>query len=116
MKRLYEHQEDFEASITIFTEDEGGRTMPPRNGIRWDFVYAENNPPNQAYMIWPEFIDENNDAISENVLLHGTLNARMHIVNQEMKNKVHFPRIKPGTEFFCVEGPQKVAKGVVLSR
>ncbi|MEH6638591.1 MAG: hypothetical protein V7717_04905 [Porticoccaceae bacterium] len=113
MKRLYEHPDDFEATITILTTEEGGRETPPFNGIRWDFQYKENNPEGEIYMIWPEFIDENNDAIEKGIPLTGTLKARMHIVNQEMKNIVHVPRMQVGTEFYSVEGPKKVAKGVI---
>ena len=42
MKSRYDGPDDFEAEITIFTEEEGGRTTPPRNGIRWDFMYPED--------------------------------------------------------------------------
>jgi len=113
MKRLYEHSGDFEATITIFTKEEGGRQTPPFNGIRWDFHYAESNPEGEMYMIWPEFIDEKGDAIDKGIPLSGTLKARMHIVNEEMKIKVHLPRMHVGTEFYSTEGPKKVAKGVI---
>lgn len=113
MKRLYKHLDDFEATITIFTKEEGGRETPAFNGIRWDFLYAKNNPEGEMYMIWPEFIDKNGDAIEKDIPLIGTLSARMHIVNQEIKNIVHVSRMHVGTEFYCMEGPKKVGKGVI---
>ena len=64
-------------------------------------------------MIWPEFTDDNGDAIPKETPLKGTLNARMHILNQEMKTKTHVPRIKLETEFYSMEGSHKVAKGII---
>ncbi len=112
MIRLYKHKEAFEAEITILTESEGGRRSPPHNGIRWDFTYAENNPENKMYMIWPEFVDDNGDAIDRGVFLEGTLKARMHIVSEKML-PLHVEKIHVGTEFYCMEGPKRVAHGVV---
>lgn len=113
MKRLYDRQEDFEAEITILIEAEGGRKTPPFNGIRWDFVY-EGDDINGMYMIWPEFIDSEGNAISNDVPLKGTYRARMHILNRELAQSMHRNRIKPGISFYSMEGPHKVAKGVVL--
>lgn len=114
MKRLYDRQEDFEAEITIFTEAEGGRRTPPLNGIRWDFVYEGDDVKDGMYMIWPEFIDSEGNAISKDVPLKGTYRARMYILNRERAHSMHRDRIKPGTSFYSMEGPHKVAKGVVL--
>ncbi len=47
--------DDFEATIRIYTTAEGGRRTPAFNGIRWDFAYAEGQPLNTLYMIWPDF-------------------------------------------------------------
>lgn len=112
MNKLYDHPGAFEAEITIFTEQEGGRKTPPKNGIRWDLTYAENNPEGRMFMIWPEFIDENGDSIDTGVPLTGKLKARIHIVVKEMM-EFHSGRISVGTKFFSMEGPKKVAKGVV---
>jgi len=113
MKKLYDSPEDFEAKITIFTKEEGGRILPPSNGIRWDFIYSLNNPNGQMYMIWPDFFDKNGNSISKDIPLKGTLCARMYIINQKAKQEVHLPRMKVGTEFYCMEGPHKVAKGII---
>lgn len=111
---LYKKEYDFEAEITILTESEGGRKIPPRNGIRWDFRYAEDDE-NTLFMIWPEFISEDGMLIPEDVALCGTYRARMYVVVDEMKEKIHNQRIKEGVKFYMVEGPHIVAKGIVTS-
>lgn len=113
MKRLYEHPADFEAEIAIFSEREGGRKTPPLNGIRWDFLYDGDRAEDGLYMIWPEFIDSNGDAIPQNIPLAGSQQARMHILNREAAASIHKTRIQVGTTFFSMEGPHKVARGVV---
>lgn len=113
MKRLYEHPDDFEAEIAILSELEGGRKTPPLNGIRWDFLYDGDRAEDSLYMIWPEFIDSKGDAIPKDIPLAGTLQARMHILNREAAASIHKKRIQVGTAFFAMEGPHKVAKGVV---
>lgn len=113
MKRLYEHRDDFEAKIIVLSEADGGRATAPFNGIRWDFLYEGEEPTESLYMIWPEFIDEFGDAIPKDIPLTGTLKARMHILNRELAESVHRNRIKVGTIFFSMEGPKKVARGVV---
>jgi hypothetical protein len=46
--------DDFEATIRVYGPKEGGRRTPAFNGIRWDFVYADDGPnPPSLYMIWP---------------------------------------------------------------
>jgi translation elongation factor EF-Tu-like GTPase len=112
MIRLYNHSETFEAEITILTEAQGGRKSPPHNGIRWDFKYVEDSSNNVIYMIWPEFVDDQGDAIDRDLFLEGTLKARMHVVVEDML-PFHLSRLSVGTRFYCVEGPHTVAHGVV---
>src|SRR5690606_15738741 len=50
MDRLYPIPDDFEATIRILTEAEGGRKTSPFNGIRWDFSYVADNTTDQLYM------------------------------------------------------------------
>jgi len=63
MQRLYPIDDDFEATIRILTESEGGRKTPPFNGIRWDFSYAADNSSDQLYMIWPDFCSATGDSL-----------------------------------------------------
>lgn len=93
------------------------RTNPPFNGIRWDFVYAEDvktlGVGNVPYsMVWPEFLDQSGHSIKTGIPLVGTYRAKMHIVVPEMVPK-HLARLKIGTEFYCMEGAMRVALGRV---
>lgn len=115
MDRLYLVPDDFEAIIRIFTEAEGGRKTPAFNGIRWDFSYAADDAADQLYMIWPDFLSASGNSLpkDQSLPLSTELSTRMTIVVDEMREQVHRARIKPGVEFYCHEGPKKVAIGRV---
>jgi hypothetical protein len=115
MHRLYRIPDDFEATIRIFSEIEGGRKTPPFNGIRWDFSYASDEEPNQIYMIWPDFFLSSGDSLpTDSPLPIGVeLSARMTIVVDEMREQLHRARVVPGLEFYCHEGSKRVAIGRV---
>ena len=115
MHRLYKPADDFEAVVRIFPASEGGDRVPKFNGIRWDFSYAINNPPGELYMIWPDFFSESGDSLpTDKPLPVGIeLSARMFILSDEMRQAVHRSRIETGVEFFCHEGPHKLAVGRV---
>ena len=114
MDRLYS-VDDFEATIRILTEAEGGRKTSPFNGIRWDFSYAADGSTDQLYMIWPDFFTPSGDRLPKDqpLSLSTPLSARMTVVADEMREQVHRARIKPGVEFYCHEGPKRVAIGRV---
>lgn len=105
--------DDFEATIRIYSVAEGGR--PVCNGIRWDFAYAEDNPPDTLYMIWPDFFATGGRSLPTNQPLPVgvELSARMGVVMDQMRAEVHRSRIAPGVRFFCHEGRHRVAEGVV---
>ncbi|GAB2801186.1 hypothetical protein [Dyella kyungheensis] len=115
MQRLSVVIDDFEAAIRIFSEAEGGRKTPPYNGIRWDFSYASDEDSNQLYMIWPDFFSPSGDSLAKDspLPIGVELSARMTVVNDEMRAEVHRARIVPGLEFYCHEGPKRVAVGRV---
>jgi hypothetical protein len=112
--RLYEW-DDFETTIRIYRADEGGRRTPAFNGIRWDFAYAEDQPPSTLYMIWPDFFAVDGQSLpTDKPLPAGVdLPARMYVVVDEMRAEVHRHRIAPGVRFFCQEGRRRVAEGMV---
>ncbi|GHT94204.1 hypothetical protein FACS1894116_07860 [Betaproteobacteria bacterium] len=115
MHRLYPIADDFEATIRILSESEGGRKTSPFNGIRWDFSYASDDSTDQLYMIWPDFYSPSGDSLpTDSPLLLGVeLPARMTVVVDEMREQIHRARIKLGVEFYCHEGPKRVAVGRV---
>lgn len=115
-KRLHNVPDDFEARIRIFRHDEGERQSAPFNGIRWDFAYENDNIKETGiYMIHPDFYDENGDSLPTNQPLpvDRELNARMIVIVDEMREKIHRDRIKEGARFYCHEGARRVAEGIV---
>jgi translation elongation factor EF-Tu-like GTPase len=104
---------DFEADITILTEEEGGRRTPAFNGIRFAFLYDGDSIEDGMYDIWPELIDSVGNVIPSDVLLSGTLHARMYFIAIRLADSVHRHRIKTGVKFFAMEGSHLVARGIV---
>jgi hypothetical protein len=113
-ERLYP-TDDFEAAIRIYSTAEGGRLSPAFNGIRWDFAYAESQPSESLFMIWPDFLDLQGKSRTDDAPLPvgETLPARMLVVVDEMREQLHRRRIAPGVRFYCHEGKNRVAEGVV---
>lgn len=115
MHRLYKIQDDFEASIRIFSAEEGGRMSPPFNGIRWDFCYSEDSASKGLWMIWPDFFDENGGSLptDEPLPIGVNLAARMTIFADQLRSEVHQKRLVVGSTFYCHEGGKRVAFGAV---
>jgi hypothetical protein len=114
MKRLYQNHdpEDFQAKIRFLTIEEGGRRKYA-NGSRFDFQYSEDSK--NIYMIHPDFFDNNGNSFSVDTFLplNEWFDARMYIVVAEMREQVHRERIKVGTKFYCCDGSQHIAEGIV---
>jgi hypothetical protein len=112
--RLYQH-DDFEAKIRVYGPNDGGRRTPAFNGIRWDFAYFEDRSPPTLYMIWPDFLANRGQSlpINEPLAIGISLPARMFVVVDEMRAKVHRDRIALGVRFYCHEGGYRVAEGIV---
>jgi translation elongation factor EF-Tu-like GTPase len=112
---LFTVYDDFEAEITIIPEAEGGRRAPTYNGVRWDFCYAEDDYRQGLWMIPADFVDADGKSLPrELALLVGVpLLARMVVLNDELRESVHLPRIAAGVRFFCHEGSKRVACGMV---
>jgi hypothetical protein len=114
--RLYDHLADeFEARIRIFPPEEGGRSTPALNGIRWDFRYAQGEYAKQYFMLYPDFYDPITGASFQGVLLptNEWLYARMHCLNPEIRSNIHQKMVRPGTSFYCCEGAKIVAEGTI---
>lgn len=115
MKRIHRVPDDFEALIRIFSPAEGGRASPSFNGIRWAFAYAENQPEGEIYDVFPDFFDDNGDSLpTDKPLPVGReLPARMVVLFDEMRERLHRARIREGVRFYCQEGRKRVAEGRV---
>lgn len=115
MKRLYQIPDDFEVVIRIFSAKDGGRQTSAYNSIRWDFCYADDPPGSDRFMIWPDFYDENGDSLptDQPLPIDKDLPARMTILVDEMRERIHRFRIHEGVRFYCLEGNKRVAEGHV---
>ena len=102
-------QPAFEVRYRFLAPSEGGRSAPPRQHVRWDFLYEGDDPQHDGIsMVWPEFIDSSGAVLPEGeVPLEGR--ALMFIVNPE-RRQFHKQRIAVGTRGYFVEGPRKVAE------
>lgn len=64
-------------------------------------------------MIWPRFVDDALKEKEDGVEIPASSQADFWIVSPELKDAVHRPRIRPGTEFWMCEGHKKVAEVIV---
>lgn len=87
---------------------EGGRESPPRQHVRWDFLYAGDDPlVDGIFMIWPEFVAPGGDVLAEGeVPMQGL--ANMYIVNPDLVS-LHRERVTIGTKGYFMEGGTRVA-------
>lgn len=115
VKSRFNHPADFEAVVRILPPEQGGRQTPPFNSIRWDFCYAEDDPENGIWMIWPDFVDERGNSLPEDrpLPVDVEIRAQFRIVDDKLREKFHRPRLREGTRFYCHEGPKRVAEGRV---
>ena len=114
MKR-FDGNDDFEATIRIMREDEGGRRSPVFNGIRWDFCYAEDDAKDGIWMVYPDFHDATGDSIPEerSLPVDVPIPARMFVLIDEMREEVHRKKVRVGGRFYCHEGSRRVAEGTI---
>lgn len=114
-EQIRERRCDFIVKYKFYAAEEDGRkTGPPFQGYRCDFKYAgeENLPP--AWMIWPEFLNENKSLIMDTcvpVPIEGL--AQMWIIDPSMR-QIHKTRVHIGTKGYFVEGMRKVAECEVI--
>lgn len=104
----------FEVSYRFLSEDEGGRSTPPHQHTRWDFLYAGDDPVNDGvWMIWPEFLSLQNIPLPDGpVPMEGR--ASMFVVNLD-NTAYHQERIAVGTKGYFVEGAKRVAECHVIA-
>lgn len=108
-------QPEFEVAYRFLTEDEGGRSQPPWQHTRWDFMPEQDDPgaADGLCMIWPEFIDADRHTLPAG-LVPARGHALMFIVNPDMEAS-HRARIAVGTRGFFMEGGRRVAECEVVA-
>lgn len=106
---------DFIVKYRFLNPEEGGRkTGNPMQGYRSDFMYSGDEKEKQQWMIWPEFLDKQNNIILDKSLRVPDFgNAQMWIINDALVD-LHKGRIKIGLKAFFMEGPHKVAECEVI--
>ena len=106
---------DFIVRYNFFSIQEGGRkTGTPKQGYRSDFMYIEDVELKKAWMIWPEFLDTQNNVILDQTLrVESSGKAQMWIINDDF-NEFHKSRIKIGLKAYFVEGLSKTAECEVI--
>ena len=102
----------FQVRYRFLTPAEGGREAPPRQHIRWNFVYGADDPTRQ-YMIWPEFISAEGATLPEGeVPMTGI--ADMFLLDPD-SGSYHLERIAVGTKGYFAEGAKRVAECEVIA-
>ena len=112
---------DFRVKYKCCKTDATGLHAPVKQGIRSDWVYAEDFPETihqpsgqkMFSMIWPIFVDENGleYSQSENIPAEGF--ADMYIINPEMKS-FHRRLLRIGTKGMLVRGSYILANTEVV--
>lgn len=113
--RLYSaYADDFEARVRLLRPGECGRQLPPYNGVRWDFCYAQDSPLISYMWLYPDFFDPaTGNSLQELPLpVNEWLHARVAIL-LDAARPFHRPKLWPGTSFYYCEGGQIVAEGTV---
>ena len=103
---------DFIVKYRFFTIDEGGRkTGPPTQGYRSDFMYNDN--PEKIFMIFPEFINDDNQVILDKSVQSWSGKANMWIINPDFID-YHKNKIKIGVKGYFMEGFKKTAECEII--
>jgi len=106
---------DFIVKYRFFSAEEGGRKIGnPIQGYRSDFMYNEDENFKKTWMIWPEFLDKENNVILDKSIRVPTYGkAQMWIINETFF-EFHRERIKIGMKAYFVEGSHKTAECEVI--
>ena len=106
------HPQDFNIKYKFYSTEEGGRRLLPRQGYRCDFSYAGDDIKEIGiFAIHPEFEDEEGNIILDNNRpINNSGTARMWILFEEMRERVHKHRIKVGTKGYFMEGSRRVGE------
>ena len=86
----------------------------PAQGLRCDIRYPVD-PPNQAWMVWPTFVDRDGRPLPPMTPVPRHTTAHFTILDPELRESVHRPRLSPGASFQMVVGTTPIADCVVTS-
>lgn len=111
MRPYSEHRKrgpDFFVKYRLYPESEGGRKVTFQH-LRCDFMYAEDDPQTDGiFMIHPEFLDDQNVPLGDDVVIPLIGRASMWILNPEMRAE-HRSRAAVGVRGHFMEGARKIA-------
>ena len=109
------HPADFEVQYEILQPSITGERRELFPGIRCDFLYEGDNPGEQGmWMIWPEFLDENGNAVTDvSRPVEPNGKAKMWILRPETRTEPHQKRIPVGVKGYFMTGPHKLANVTV---
>lgn len=112
---ILKHGPDFLVEYRFYTEEEGGRKSMPFQGYRSDFwyEYREDQPQNELFMIWPEFLDDSGNLLPDEQPVAITGIAQMWIINPSYR-PFHSDKIKEGLLAYLMEGNRKIASCKVI--
>lgn len=87
----------------------------PFQGMRCDWAYED--PPNivEAWMIWPEFLEDAGSVITEDRPIPLSGQAAMYVVDDTLRRDVHASRVRVGTTGHFVVGSTVIADATVIS-
>lgn len=104
----------FEVEYRFLSAEERGRSLPPHQHTRWDFLYEGDDPTRDGvWMIWPEFISQDRAVLPDGEVPPSG-RALMFIVNLDNEH-YHRSRIELGKRGAFVEGAKRVAECTVVS-
>ena len=106
---------DFIVQYRFFSPEEGGRPNGnPVQGYRSDFMYFGDEKIKHQWIIWPEFLDnEDNIILDKSLQVPTSGKAKMWILNEAL-TELHKGRIKIGLKAFFMEGRYKAAECEVI--
>lgn len=108
------HPCDFIVKYRVLTEEEGGRKAPLYQGYRPDFLYAEDQVSDGLYCIYPEFLDDKNEVITDlSKSISPIGKAKMWIL-QEKFHEYHKNRLRVGSKGYFMEVSKKIAECEVI--